>query len=532
MAANPNGGSTSLQVPDFPGYGGSRRGSDSAFTLASDFIFSTGDPLAEFSQPTSLPSSQTYSPSSQLDHLSYELQFFDARFNDFSLQYTTDQLHRVRGLLQTCLTRVEATIGSYAIPQNPALMPPASTSISSQHDRYRCLLCPEEKQWVYKSIGTFKRHVEHKHCPRYQYRCHVPGCAVILYRKDKMRLHRLRSTGHIMSATLSSGMTGPLKVQMPTPRACWRCPKTVSSWKEWFECIANHCRIPSTVSDPLSRRGSRDHGNNDGNNGGSGGGGGNIFDKAFQDHFTGGMGAQFSSFPGTGSSGTGCNFRCAAGAHDASGEETSEDGTSSDGSSSASSDAESPFFSFEESEPRSPGSGLLHTGDLPSIDPRSRPSNIHPHVSETKRPSRAETRFTEGIPPDQFHSEQALAHKSGDACPQAKASASTHLAKNERRPKLREKANIIRQLLVLQSAAAARSRRMTEVTEDVDISVSDPKPNLTWLPKPAVDLIVLEPQWLLKQLIEPFLAECETSEKSSPFWLAASRFLESIVIHE
>lgn len=343
-----------------------------------------------------------------------------------------------------------------------------------------------------------------------------------------MGTHRSRS-GHIIPRTVPYGMTGLLRVSMPTPRACWRCPKTVISWKEWFECIANHCRIPSTESDLSSRRDSRDHGNNDGNNGGSGGGDGNIFDKAFQDHFTGGMGAQFPSFPGTGSSGTGCNFRCAAGGHEASGEETSEDG---DGSSSAGSDAESPFFPFEEPEPRSPGSDLLRTGELPSIDPRSRPSNIYPHVSETMRLSRVETRFLDDISPDQAHAEQAIAHKSGDAYPQTEASASTHLAKNEWRPKLRGKANVIKQLFMLQSAAAARSRRVTEVTEDVDISVLDPKPNLIWLPKPAVDLIVLEPQWLLKQLIEPFLAECETSEKPSPFWLAASRFLESIVSHE
>lgn len=531
MAANPNGGNASLQALGFPGYIGSRRGSDGAFTLASDFIFSAGDPLAELSQPTSLPSSQTYSPSSQLDHLSYELQFFDARFNDFSLQYTTDQLHRVRGLLQTCLTRVEATIGSYAVPQDPALMPPASTSISSQHDQYRCLLCSEGKQGGYRSTGTFRRHVEQKHCPRYEYRCHVPGCAYISYRRDKMGTHRSRS-GHIIPRNLSYGMTGLLRVPMPTPRACWRCPKTVSSWQKWFECIANHCRIPSTESDPSSRRGSRDHGNNNGNNGGSGGGDGNIFDKAFQDHFTGGMGAQFPPFPGTGSSGTGCNFRCAAGAHDASGEETFEDDINSDGSSSTGSDAESPFFSFEESEPRSPGSSLPHTGKLPSAKPRSRPSKIDRPVSETRRSSRAETRFLDDISPDQAHAEQAPTHKPGDACPQTEASASAHLAKNERRPKLREKANIISQLLVLQSAAAARSRRVTEATEDVDISVLDPKPNLNWLPKPAVDLIVLEPQWLLKQLVEPLLAECETSEKPSPFWHAVSRFLESIVIHE
>lgn len=532
MAANPNGSSASLQVPGFSGYGGSRRGSDGTSTNPSDFIFSAGDSFAEVSQPTSLPSIPNYSPSPQLDHLIYELQFFDLRFNDFSLQYTTDQLHRVRGLLQTCLIRVEATIGSYTMPQSLAVMPPASTSISNQPDRYHCLLCPEEKQWVYRSIGTFKRHVEDKHCPRYQYRCHVPGCTVKLYRKDKMRQHRSRSTGHIMSATLSSGMTGPSRVQMPTPRACWRCPRTVSSWNEWFECIANHCRIPSTESDFSSRRGSRDHGNNNGNNGGSGGGDGNIFDKEFQDHFTGGMGAQFLSFLGTGASGTGCNFRCVAEAHDTSGEGTPENGTSPDMSLSPGSDAESPFFSFEESEPRSPGSGLLHTGELPSANPCSRPSNIDPPVSETRRPSPAETRFLDNISLDQAHAEQALAHESRDACSQTEASALTHIAKNERRPKLREKTNIIRQLLVLQSAAAARSRRVTEVTEDVDISVLDPKPNLTWLPKPAVGSIVLEPQWLLKQFIEPFLAECETSEKPSAFWLAASRFLESIVIHE
>jgi len=529
MAANRNAGRSSLQIPAVPGYDGSRRGSDT-FTLGSDCLYSAGDPLAGISPLTSPPSVPNYSPSSQLAHLIYELQFFLARLNDFPLQYAPDQVYDVRGLFQSGLTTIDNMFGSYTIPQNPVRMPPASTTISSQQDRYRCLLCPIGNQREYGIIGTFRRHVEHKHWPRYQYRCR--GCAYSSYRRDKVVSHQSR-LGHIITGTLSRGTPGPLKVPMPTPRACWRCSKTVNSWKEWFECIANHCRIASTESDPLSRRGSRDHGNSDGNNGGSGGGEGNPPGRTFQDHVTG-AGSQFDSFSDIGLFGTDCNFYGAAGTYTPSGE-ASEDGTNSDRSSSAGSDAESPFFSFEESEPQSKkvlGSSLLHTGEPPSIGPRSRPSNWDPHSSEMKRPSRAQIQFLEDISPDQSRSEQALADKSRDACPPTQASASIHLARNERRPKLREKANVIRQLLVLQSAAAARSRRLTEVTEDVDMSVLDPKPNHTWLPKPATNLIVLEPQWLLKQLIEPLLAECETSEKPSPFWLAASRFLESIVIHE
>lgn len=529
MAANPKGRS-SLQIPAVPAYDGSRRGSDT-FTLGSDCVSSAVDPLAGISPLTSSPSVPNYSPSSQLGHLIYELQFFLARLNDFPLQYAADQVYDVRGLFQSGLTIIDNTFGSYTIPQNPDRVRPASTTISSQQDRYRCLLCPTGYQVEYNTIGTFRRHVEHKHWPRYQYRCR--GCAYSSYRRDKVVSHQARP-GHIIPGTLSYGTPGPLKVPMPTPRACWRCSKTVGSWKEWFECIANHCRIPSTETDPLSRRGSRDHGNNDGNNSGRPGGGeGNPPGKTFQDHVTG-AGAQFDFFSDTGFSGTDCNYYGAAGTYTSSGQ-TFEDGTNSDESSSAGSDAESPFFSFEESEPRPMeflGSGLLHTGELPSTEHRSRPNNRDPHISEMKRPSRAQTQFPEGISPDQSRSEQALVHKSADACSPTEASTSTHLAKNERRPKLREKANVIRQLLVLQSAAAARSRRVTEVTEEIDVSLLDPKPNLTWLPKPATDLIVLEPQWLLKQLIEPFLAECDASEKPSPFWLAASRFLESIVIHE
>lgn len=536
MAANQDG---SLQVPSVQGYDNSRRGSGAALTSASGETvpgnYSWAPPTVT-STPTSLPSSQAYPLSSQLDHLSHELQFFEARLDDHSLQYDTDKLHRVQDLLRNCLTKVETTIESHVRTQNLTSMPPPSPNIASQRVRYCCLLCPLESQRMYSTTGTFKRHVEDKHWARYQYQCHLAGCPFTARRKDKMKAHWSKFPGHIISGTLSAHMSRRLVTRMPAPSACWLCPRAVNCWDNWFTCIANHCRIPLTQSDALSRRSSHDHDNNNGNNGGgSGGGGGNVFDRDFLDYFTWAMGAQFDSPPGNGFFGAGVNNHCAGWGHSSIEEETSEDSTNSDGSSLADSEAESllgPVSSSEEPEfqpKKSHDPGFLETREILSIDLPIRPGGLDPHDPERKKLSQSETICSKQD--CLVAATEQSEHITGDAGPPTKAPASTCLAKSERRPTLQVKANVVRQLLALQSAAA-HSRQVADVTEDVDISVLDPNPNLSWVPKPAIDLIVLEPSWFLKQLIEPFLAECEYNRKSSPFWLAASRFLESILNDE
>lgn len=138
-----------------------------------------------------------------------------------------NELLHLRDLLSGTLNKIEFRLleTSESVP----LLPTAAASKSSSN-LYRCLLCGQGAEYAYWTKDTFKQHVENEHVPRYEIYC--PKYTYITNQKD-IYLDHLRQ--HDLEP-------GKLRVRpLSTPSRCWLCSKKVTSWNEFFHCIANHC---------------------------------------------------------------------------------------------------------------------------------------------------------------------------------------------------------------------------------------------------------------------------------------------------
>lgn len=306
-----------LQVPADQGYLNARRGSDPGPSTTSNNFGPSQSLFPGGNGPSTLFHNYVSSP--YLDRLCLELENFQVRMQRHQLQYSPYQLLQLRDLLQNSLNSVQNSIPlcTGLLNMNPyPNLPPSSTHTPStrpsrhKSECFRCRLCREGKESICGTRGAFRRHVEDQHCPRSQYHCAVPDCQFRCHRRYKARDH-LR--GHIESGALPAGMTRELQSR-PVHRhfsRCWLCPRTVRSWNEWFECIANHCRIPpSSTTHSIQDMDKRNNDDNNDNGGSSSGSNGNSFDEVLRQYITSGTGSQFGSdvSPGCGPSDQGGYF--------------------------------------------------------------------------------------------------------------------------------------------------------------------------------------------------------------------------------
>ena len=133
------------------------------------------------------------------------------------------------------------------------------------------------------SRGTFKRHVEERHGPRYHYGCPLfDDCDWQGARIDKAREHVQKK--HAYPEKLTADQIRFNSAELRTPVKCPLCDKPTNSWDVFFICVAYHCFVrPDRLLD----------GSGDG-----GGGNGNG---------EGGSDPNDQYFPGSGSGGTGYN---------------------------------------------------------------------------------------------------------------------------------------------------------------------------------------------------------------------------------
>lgn len=200
-------------------------------------------------------------------------------------QFNHSQLSHMSSLLRD----IQLCIGSMLQPRldSEAQSAPSPTSQrSAVRARYFCQLCKPGTGAVYKSLGSFKRHVGDEHQHRYQYRCPYNECTWVKYRKDKIHEH-LRNKHEHRKRTLTQQEIKLFERAMPPPQFCEICMTPVSTWEEYFRCVANHCRLPEG-DHPSSSTGDR----RDSNGGGGSGGSHNGYNgQNFQDPgFFGGMG--------------------------------------------------------------------------------------------------------------------------------------------------------------------------------------------------------------------------------------------------
>jgi ankyrin repeat protein len=99
----------------------------------------------------------------------------------------------------------------------------------------RCPLC--RVGWSSHSLGSFRRHVDNRHYPRFILRCADSSCKQFFNRRDTLWSHCLHQ----------HGMKPPpkdLREENPPPLTCPLCQRHVNSWKEFSDCLLNHAKIP------------------------------------------------------------------------------------------------------------------------------------------------------------------------------------------------------------------------------------------------------------------------------------------------
>lgn len=106
---------------------------------------------------------------------------------------------------------------------------------------YHCLLCPQNAYRIhtFKNRGTFKRHVEVSHQPRFIYWC-PQGCGIYERRRDKLKMHIV--TVHRLLNTDLMEINNACQ-ELPCPTQCLLCSQIVQSWDEFYSCLTNHCEI-------------------------------------------------------------------------------------------------------------------------------------------------------------------------------------------------------------------------------------------------------------------------------------------------
>ena len=106
--------------------------------------------------------------------------------------------------------------------------------------KLRCPLCLA-RSWSSYSRGSFKRHVENQHYPRFSYCCVEPSCARHFLRLDKAKTHCLSMHG----INLNREVLRNTQNEKSPPSECPLCQRCARSWSEFFECLLNHAQDPS-----------------------------------------------------------------------------------------------------------------------------------------------------------------------------------------------------------------------------------------------------------------------------------------------
>jgi ankyrin repeat protein len=106
----------------------------------------------------------------------------------------------------------------------------------------RCPLC-FQRLWTSHSRGSFMRHLEDRHYPRFTYLCPESSCQRPFNRQDSAIEHCRRRHG------ISSGLrdlSSRCRKEKPSPSNCPLCQRRIGSWSEFFECVFKHTLDPSS----------------------------------------------------------------------------------------------------------------------------------------------------------------------------------------------------------------------------------------------------------------------------------------------
>ena len=130
---------------------------------------------------------------------------------------------------------------------------------TSPSDPHCCVLCPKRDK-VFASRNTLIRHLNSFHANKIIHWCHVPGCAYVAFRADKIKKHRKEHAAIEPQHNRRLGEV-QLKTQNPHPELCGHCRKAVGSWREHTDCIVSHCRLKESIY-PDRLGGESDNNNN------------------------------------------------------------------------------------------------------------------------------------------------------------------------------------------------------------------------------------------------------------------------------
>ncbi|KAJ5377472.1 uncharacterized protein N7496_004881 [Penicillium cataractarum] len=166
----------------------------------------------------------------------------------------------------------------FVVSRRREMPPPDSPSDKESGDKKTVLKsqlyyrCPRPKCTMKgPNKAVFKRHVDSKHFPQWEYYCHHKelGCPVAvkpLYRRDKLVEHY---KNHLERSTDELGVIiDKNRVLRPCERVCI-CGRSVNDWEEFYECFLKHCECEPPLDDPGSsspehrRKRRRDDSNDD-----------------------------------------------------------------------------------------------------------------------------------------------------------------------------------------------------------------------------------------------------------------------------
>lgn len=190
-------------------------------------------------------------------------------------------------------TAAPTRVGGVQIPPPPPRPPSVNEPIRRQRRKplprvaYRCRdrECDQDEECGVTAVNkqSFRRHVENKHYPQYDYHCGVESCTAFLakplHRPDKLLKHYPDAHG---LGRPSDSIIEANRHEHPCPPFCPLCSRLVGDWEDFYDCFLSHCRVkpaPSKASSPRDthrrRKKRRDRDNSDkGNfNGGTDNGG-------------------------------------------------------------------------------------------------------------------------------------------------------------------------------------------------------------------------------------------------------------------
>ncbi|KAJ5358837.1 uncharacterized protein N7496_011250 [Penicillium cataractarum] len=142
----------------------------------------------------------------------------------------------------------------------PPRQPSANKSKTKHHSqsrvKYRCIKCGVRAA----TKDSFKRHVESKHHPRYDYHCHIDSCKETVenppHRRDKLLRHY--TSAHDLDAP-PENIIKRNRASHLCPLRCALCRRTVQNWKDFYGCFVKHCEIKLAPPKASAHRDSHGH---------------------------------------------------------------------------------------------------------------------------------------------------------------------------------------------------------------------------------------------------------------------------------